>query len=249
VRSRLSALANTLDSRGWAVKNVNTNLFGQPGYLTTDDAGSDRLVAPAELPQDVPMVDVLASDDILDASSNTTAQNLDRLVQESTAKVKAKAASRIIVDDKPLPSAQDYWFMNKPSLPQMPLPQDFATFSSTQVVAPGTDDAVQAANSTAEEEALAHRLSEDKKLASSHVSDHMKVLKPLHDHDGNIIRQEAPVQPPQPAQDPTTPSTLSINPAVQVLSRNDDLNISTLSREANRIIKKDDDDEVTISLR
>ena len=33
VKSRLSALANTLDSRGWAIKNVNINLYGHAGYL------------------------------------------------------------------------------------------------------------------------------------------------------------------------------------------------------------------------
>jgi hypothetical protein len=42
-QSRLKALANTLDSRGWAVKNVNINLNVNPDYLSTLNYQSDRL--------------------------------------------------------------------------------------------------------------------------------------------------------------------------------------------------------------
>ncbi len=241
VKSRLSALANTLDSRGWAVKNVNANMFAQPGYLT-DAVGSDRLVSPSELPQDVSITDVTAADDILDPSANSTAQHLDLLVQQSTATVKQQAVSNMSSAGNPTPaapaSAQDYWFMNQPQAPAATLPPDFATFSNQQVVTPGTSDAVQPAESTAEEEAFARKLTEEKQEANKHIVDHMKVLQPLHDHDGNIIKQEpAPVAP--------------ISPAIQTLAQNNDLNLSTLSREANRIIKKEDmpsDGEVTISL-
>lgn len=248
VESRLSALANTLDSRGWAVKNVNTNMFSQPGYLTTDSSGSDRLVAPVELPQDVPVVDVLASDDILDPASNSTAQHLDQLVQQSTAAVKAKAASSLRTPAAaPQPTAQDYYFMNQAAQPQAQLPADYATFDSQQVVVPGANDAVQAAQATEAEEALARKLSEEKKQTSSHITDHMKVLNPLHDRDGNIIKQELVQAAPAPAPAPAAPVAPAINPAFQRLSQNDDLNISTLSREAQRI-NKDDGGEVTINL-
>ena len=47
VRSRLKALANTVDSRGWAVKNVNANLFNQPDYVQVSAGESDRLVDPS----------------------------------------------------------------------------------------------------------------------------------------------------------------------------------------------------------
>ena len=49
VASRLSALANTIDSRGWAIKNVNVNMFAQP-TMAADD-GSDRLVAMSSMPR------------------------------------------------------------------------------------------------------------------------------------------------------------------------------------------------------
>lgn len=83
VTSRLQALASTMDSRGWAVKNVTTNLYSQPGYLSPG-ADSDRLVSPAEFPQEVAPVNVQAADDILDTANNPIAQHLDQLVQQST---------------------------------------------------------------------------------------------------------------------------------------------------------------------
>jgi hypothetical protein len=79
VRSRLGALANTLDSRGWAVKNVNVNLFAQPNYLI-EQQNTDRLVDASMLPQDVPAIDVAPADDMLDSSSNMTAQHFEELI-------------------------------------------------------------------------------------------------------------------------------------------------------------------------
>ena len=59
VRSRLDALANVMDSRGWAVKNVNVNLNDQTPYFYQDD---DRLLDPLTLPQEVQTTDVQASE-------------------------------------------------------------------------------------------------------------------------------------------------------------------------------------------
>jgi len=82
VKSRLSALANTLDSRGWAVKNVNINMTGYSGYFQSHQA-TDRLIDTAEVLREVPVVDVHASDDILDAQSNPTAQKFQDLMTQA----------------------------------------------------------------------------------------------------------------------------------------------------------------------
>jgi len=85
-KSRLSALATTLDSRGWAVKHVNVNLNAYAGYLGGEDGdGSDRLVDTASLVQDVPTVEVHAADDILDAQNNPTAQKFQTLITQADA--------------------------------------------------------------------------------------------------------------------------------------------------------------------
>src|SRR5581483_5658515 len=83
VRSRLRALASTIDSRGWAIKNVNVNLTTGPGY-TMPDPTSDRLIDIAALPQEVPNVEVMAADDMLDPQNNPTAQHLDQMIGASS---------------------------------------------------------------------------------------------------------------------------------------------------------------------
>lgn len=83
VQSRLKALAMTLDSRGWAVKNVAVNLTPSVGYGHLADSDSDRLVAPAAMQQNAPVIDIHASDDIMDENNNATAKHFDELVKKS----------------------------------------------------------------------------------------------------------------------------------------------------------------------
>lgn len=234
VKSRLQALANTVDSRGWAVKNVNTNMFGQASYLS--DASSDRLVDPGSLPQEVSSIDVLPSDDILDTSNNSTAQHLDQLVKQSSAEHKQQVRRQVSeTQTAQQPSAQDYWFMNQPAAPQVSLPQDYATFSNQQVVTPGADDH-QTIQETEEEKNLASKFIAEKQQAQSHVNDHMRVLQPIHDREGKVVSR------------PISPAQNTVNPAILELANNDDLNVATIARQAQKINKPKDDGEVVISL-
>lgn len=74
VDSRLKALAMTLDTRGWAIKNINVNLNTNnlPTSGVQDD--SDRLVASPGMDSGGPSADVHPADDILDERNNPTAQ-------------------------------------------------------------------------------------------------------------------------------------------------------------------------------
>lgn len=239
VQSRLQALANTVDSRGWAVKNVNTNLFGQAGYLA--NPSSDRLIDPSSLPQEVKNVDVLPSDDILDPANNSTAQHLDQLVKRSSAEHKQQVIRQMAGEPTDQqPAAQDYWFMNQPAAPQMSLPQDYATFSNQQVVAPGAQNPHQAVQVTEEEKALAEKVISEKRQAQSLVNDHMRVVQPLHDKDGKPV--------PQPAATIQNTQQTNVNPAVIELASNDDLSVATIARQAEKINNPKDDGEVVISL-
>jgi PrgI family protein len=94
VNSRLQALAATLDSRGWAVKNVTVNLNNEPGYLAPDGQ-TDRLVEAANVVQEVPAVNVHAADDILDADNNPTAQKFKSMMDEAEARRKQALADRL----------------------------------------------------------------------------------------------------------------------------------------------------------
>lgn len=81
VQSRLKALANTLDTRGWAIKNVNANAYAPTGRF--GQSGSDRLIDIGVAPQEVPSYDAHASDDILDETSNPVAQQFQTLINQS----------------------------------------------------------------------------------------------------------------------------------------------------------------------
>lgn len=130
VKSRLQALANTIDSRGWAVKNVNANLYAQPAYAL---AGTDRLIDTNAFPREVPTYDIQASDDILDATSNPTAQNLQTMVTQSAQAHRQQLIAQMqqqvqAQSQNPVPQA-DYWFMNQnspaaPAVPQSANPTD-----------------------------------------------------------------------------------------------------------------------------
>ncbi len=202
VKSRLQALANTVDSRGWAVKNVNTNLFAEPGYLSPG-VGSDRLLDPMSLPQEVPNTDITAADDMLDISSNSTAAHLNQLVQQSTAQHRQQAISSMKSDPGAQPTPTNYWFMNQSApAPQMPLPNDFATFQDQQVVAPGTTDAHPAAEETAAEHEFAEKLVADNSKTYERYNEHIKTLQPLHDREGNTVAPATPEAKLNPVDNP-----------------------------------------------
>lgn len=155
VESRLKALANTIDSRGWAIKNVNMDVF-QPAYAGQAAASSDRLVDISTSPQAVPSYTVTATDDILDEQNNPTAQNLDRMISESSKARREQIVSNMRKQAQapnpgpslPAPSAAaasaqpsnppaDYWFMNAPQTPATPAPGT-ATFQGNNLVIPNS---------------------------------------------------------------------------------------------------------------
>ncbi len=245
VKSRLQALANTVDSRGWAIKNVNTNLFAEPSYLSAAE-DSDRLIDPSSLPQEVSSIDaeVLASDDILDTVNNSTAQKLDQLVQQSTKAHLDHAISNMRETPTEQQKPANYWFMNQSSKPADNTPPDLTTFQNQPVVVPGSDDLIKSSEATEEETKLAEKLAA-KSSAKTYANPRLKVLQPLHDRDGNIIKQPMTAAPEQPAVVKQVQS--KPNPAILELAQNDDLNVATIARQA-KLADKTNQDEVIISL-
>jgi hypothetical protein len=118
VHSRLKALANTLDSRGWAVKNVDINLYATDVY---GQEQSDRLVDPSSLPVAVSEIDIKASDDIMDVANNETAHHFDEMMQASGQAHKNALLAKMQQPTQtaaPSNSQQDYWFMHQPEMPK-----------------------------------------------------------------------------------------------------------------------------------
>lgn len=78
-KSRLKALASTMDTRGWAVKNVSTNMYANP--LAGGDS-SERLLSIEAVPQE-DLAAVKPSEDVLDSTTNPLAGQIETMVAES----------------------------------------------------------------------------------------------------------------------------------------------------------------------
>ena len=88
VRSRLKTLASTLDTRGWAIKNVDTNLNITLPEKPAAALASDRLVPNAGYTQPAPVIEIHPSDDIMDEQNNPTAQKFAAMMQDADQKRK-----------------------------------------------------------------------------------------------------------------------------------------------------------------
>lgn len=83
VDSRLKALALTLDTRGWAIKNVNVNLNTTPAAVLGPEENSDRLISGMVFKPGADSVDIEPSDDMLDEASNPVAQKFTYMMQQA----------------------------------------------------------------------------------------------------------------------------------------------------------------------
>jgi hypothetical protein len=268
VTSRLKALAETLDSRGWAIKNANVNVALRPGLLPSPQ-DSDRLIMPSAFSQAPPadLADIRASDDILDERNNPTAQHLNSMVEASSKAHRQKIMDSLRTDAiepaQPKQPANNYWFLNQPAQAAS-VPSDMVTFN-TQVVTPGMEESElpvgAPATPTMDEENLVHSLDakqQDPAMASYYG--HLHTIQPL-----SAAKPPAPAMPQMPASPPVTPASTpvqtapppavpapepQVTPAQQAailqLANNDDLNVATLAREAKR--SGPQDDEVVIKL-
>lgn len=236
VKSRLSALANTIDSRGWAVKNVNVNLYTQPGYAMAD---TDRLIDTNALPQDVPSFEVTAQDDILDERSNPTAQHLDQMIQQSTQAHRQQVVQQMKNPQPPQTQPADYWFLNATAGQQTQVAPGYATFDHNPTVAPGTPQtpAATPAVTDSDQAALLEKIHKQKKHSTT-SNKHLRTIKTLEEKQEEERKAAAQKTKETP-----------MSPAVQQLASNNDLNISTIARQANKSQQKPDDGEVVISLR
>jgi hypothetical protein len=283
VRSRLRALSDTIDSRGWAIKNVNVNMSNQNAALTN----SDRLVTTSSLPQPVETIDVKPADDMLDVQNNPVAAQFESMIAASAKAHRQEIINRMQqASQPPVPapnpiaqpaqaqpvqqqtqSANDYWFLNQPTNAATSVPQDTVTFN-TQVVAPGAsvnDLPVVAADPTADEESFIKKLRSEPAF-SPNMHGHLHVIQPLSAQKQGAQTIPSPVgadpaaEPPglppitpaspagpAPQNPPAAPVTRGPDPVTLDLVGNDDLDVATIAREAQRR-KEPPQDEVVISL-
>lgn len=99
VQSRLKALADTIDSRGWATRNANYQY-----YANQRQPQSDRLVNASDIkPEAIPLDAFLPSNDILD-DQNPVAKNLDTLLAKSNQQARQRVMQEMAQASQPPPA-------------------------------------------------------------------------------------------------------------------------------------------------
>jgi PrgI family protein len=90
VQSRLKILAGTLDSRGWAVKNVALNQYDAMVQTRSTAQTTDRLVTRQQLPQEVDSLGIREMDDVLNPGFSKISNKFDELLDAEQAKQRSK---------------------------------------------------------------------------------------------------------------------------------------------------------------
>lgn len=241
VRSHLRALANTIDTRGWAIKNVNVNLFSQPSYLLSQDS-SERLINPSSMPQEVPVIDVTPQDDIFEYN-NPKSQHINQILS-ATEDAQKKYYQQLATngansEDQVTP---DYWFMNESAGVEPPLDQGYATFHDATVVLPGADDnslgITQSADEDSIDQDLVNKIEHGRHASTNLANGHMRVIEPLGS------KKSSPKTRHQ-----TSVTSHPDNAKLNLLASDNNRSVASLAHEANEDAhKKEPPDEVVISL-
>jgi len=227
VNSRLQALAQTLDTRGWAVKHVESGIYTPQAVPAS--GGSDRLLGFDSLPQEVPNVDTIHADDMLDETTNPIARQFDTMINQSSQVRRQELMDQLSgavgapadVSQATIQATSSPWFMGQPHV-DPPGPPFEPTVTGNVQSAP--DDSNLSAQ-----------------LASRATSRRVSL--------GNLrtVQPGGAQAPPSPAADSgsydpagsagppvAAPMTVPDDPAILSLARNDDLDVATLARQAKK---------------
>lgn len=252
VQSRLKTLATTLDTRGWAIKNVDVNLSVPEVEAGNTAAASDRLVGTGGMPNQMPVVDVHAADDILDEKNNPAAKKLDTMMKQADAQRKhgVLAALKGIVEDedgaKTHKKAKKHVKHASKSTKELPATKQ-ALARAKQL------SAAEKARRQAEWDAqIAERLAKARTAFAAEFEQGHKKDNPAH-HVVGAIKPAAPKPSKnetvsQPAPTPVTPVPQPVN--MELAQSGNAFSVATLSQLANRQpkVQQSGPDEVVISL-
>jgi|GEM_PF-658417 len=268
VQSRLKTLAMTLDTRGWAIKNVDVNL-SVPEVQAQGETQSDRLVGTGGMPQQMPVVDVRAADDIMDEKSNPTAQKFEAMMRqaEEDRKHTILATLRGLVDEsepsqsKPKPPERDNQKSHHKAkikhirkLEDKPAQEDeqqtFDENLKRNIEKYQRESAAERSRRKAQEdERIAQEIVKAReKFNAEFEAGHHKV-NPHHHMFGSVQTAVAPAAP-TPVEAPANPVTVDRQADNMELAQSGSaFKLSTLSKLANRTkVEQTGPDEVTISL-
>jgi hypothetical protein len=229
VQSRLRALATTLDSRGWAVKNVAVNLTSMPGYFDNDQE-SDRLVSASSVTQQQ-AVDVSPADDIMDEQNNPTAQKFDALMKRASVNRKQAVAKKL---DEVRTNAEPKENIDFEFLDKVPTSSDYkatTNFVGRKIISPGSrvsTDEIAAAVS-AEEKAFLDKKHETDEYVHAHAPITISKKNPPE-------TQKTEVKNPKPATPAQVTQAVQTDKLEELIQTAKDYSykVSTVEKLANR---------------
>ncbi len=219
-QQRLSYLADIVDSEGWAVRRVNTSAGATSTSMISDVYN-----------------DAQSTVDPLD-DSGTVAQGFESMIAEADERRRSEIMARMRNPDA---------FTNTAPVQVQPTIQ-------TQPVADPYSGLGQAATEPHSAPFTQQPTTNDSSQIkfNPYPNIHQSVIQPL-DTTRHATTTQAPVD--DTTEEPETPepskstSETTVSPDIIKLVNNSDLSIETIAREAQRIHKKDDEEEVVISLR
>lgn len=230
VKSRLKALAETIDSRGWAIKYAphasTMSAYGTPT--------NDRLIDPSAIPVEVPTLGNEPYEDIFDPSGGQVGQQFDSMLNANAQAHRAKLVAQMQQPEQPITSpaptpANDYWFAGPPQGTTAPAASPTTT-TATDI-------------SQADEATLTAEL-RDKQQSVATATSHLPTILPIEEQQKLAAAQEQKSTPePQ-----STTVTQQPDTAILELAHNDDLNVATIARQAKKAHGDEPADEVIISL-
>jgi len=254
VRSRLQALATTIDSRGWAIKSAAMSPYTTPAFAANSD--SERLIDPNSLPQNLPTDDTTVYDDVLDPTNNPKAQQFDEMLEHNAqaqrerllsqmqqANVQPASLTTTQNQQSPAQPAADYWFLNQPT--PTTTPAGTTTFG-TQVTTPGAPSDTPVIDKNEEQQLVAELRAQADEQSLQYS--HLPTILPLAEQE-KLAKKAAATSSPQPIANnpPVAPVTPEPDAAILELAQKDDWNISTIARQAKKA-HGEEPDEVVISL-
>jgi hypothetical protein len=228
VKSRLRVLADTLDTRGWAIKNSSSPTIFTP----FQNPNSDRLI---DLDASDRVIDnSIDENDILDESKSYVAQQFTQMINEST-----KNHHQQLVEAMNSPATEvnknepDGWFMPTYS-------QNSSDYDNSNLM----ESEISSKQKEKEEEFELSKRLKSQQVSKSLQSNNLRTLSPLDKQDttSNISSHNL--------YDHTASAKLTstIDPDIIALASSN-LPVQTIAREAKKIKGEDlNKDEVIISL-
>lgn len=236
VRSRLKALADTIDTRGWAVKTSDAVPYVTPG-MTYSLSQSDRLIDISNLAPTAPSADDLAVGDMLDDQTSPIAQHFNQMIGASVRDHREQIIQEMqqaANGNNPAPAGKvtpnNYWFLDQPEHPRTPTPVNPNDVMFRSVVVQPYAPRPDTPKSTEIDSNIAEELKSIQE-SSEVVNSHLHHLSPISDVKATGPYPEAGVLPAsEPAILNPTPAD---KPKTAELAQRNDLNVATLERLAN----------------